>query len=98
MSEHHEQHHELSYKEPILVFLGLVILTLLTVGLAGLNVSATVSLLIAFSIASFKSTLVARYFMHLKYEDRLFTIFLGCALGTFAVVFILMFSDYSFRW
>ena len=98
MSEHHEQHHELSYKEPILVFLGLVVLTILTVGLAGLNVSATVSLLIAFTIASVKSTFVVRYFMHLKYEDRLFTIFLGCALGTFAVVFILMFSDYSFRW
>lgn len=98
MNHHHEHTHEVGYKEPVIIFLCLVFFTLLTVGVAGKFESATSSLLIAFLIAAVKATLVVRYFMHLKYEDRLFSFFLATALGTFLVVFILLFSDYAYRW
>jgi cytochrome c oxidase subunit 4 len=94
----HPHPHQPTYKEPLLVFAALVVLTVLTVAVSGLFSSPTLALVAAFVIATGKATLVVRYFMHLKYEDSLFSWFLLVALGTFAVVFLLVFSDYGFRW
>jgi len=96
--DHDHVHHDVGYKEPILVFLALVFLTILTVWVAGRFDSAMTSLVVAFAIASVKAFFVVRYFMHLKYEDKVFFFFLLTALGTFAVVFILLFADYGYRW
>ena len=98
MDHNHEHTHDVGYKEPIVIFLILVVLTVLTVGIAGRFESATMSLIAAFVIASIKATFVVRYFMHLKYEDRLFFIFLATALGTLLTVFLLLFTDYGYRW
>ncbi len=82
---------------PILVFGGLIILTILTVMLAGLDVSNTGALLIAMSVAFVKAALVLYYFMHLNHEPLIFKLFLGVAFFTLLAIFVLTFSDYSFR-
>ena len=98
MDHNQEQTHDLSYKEPIIIFLCLIVLTLFTVAVAGKIEYPTLSLLAALGIASVKAFLVIRYFMHLKYEHWLFSVFLAVALGTFGVIFLLLFTDYGFRW
>jgi cytochrome c oxidase subunit 4 len=89
--------HEISNKTPILVFIELLFLTLLTVGLSGIDVSNTTALIIAFSIATIKATLVLMFFMHLHYEPPIFKYFLAVAFFTLLAIFVLLFSDYSFR-
>jgi len=87
----------MNYRSPVLVFIGLIILTVLTVLLAGLDVSNTSALLIAMSVASLKAALVLYFFMHLNHEPLIFKLFLGVAFFTLLAIFILTFSDYSFR-
>ena len=98
MSDTYEKEHVMPWSTPLLVFVALAILTAVTVAFSGLPTSAAVSILIAFSIASAKAALVLAFFMHLKYENKVFLFCLGMALMTFVVVFALVFADYSFRW
>jgi cytochrome c oxidase subunit 4 len=87
--------HIVSYGNLILLWLGLLALTGLTVGLAGIDLGRWV-IVTALVIASVKSSLVLNVFMHLKFEDRLFRIFLAVALATLAIFFTLTFFDYAF--
>jgi cytochrome c oxidase subunit 4 len=78
------------------IWLVLVLLTALTVGVTYLDLKK-LTLIAAVLIATVKATLVLMYFMHLRYESRLFTIMLLVGLGAFAVFISLTFSDLSFR-
>ncbi len=91
----HEQ--SLSPRIPILVFGALIFLTMATVLLAGLDVGNTGALLIAMAVASVKAVLVLYFFMHLNHEPLIFKLFLGVAFFTLLAIFVLTFSDYSFR-
>ncbi len=55
----------------ILVAIALYILTVVTVWAAGIDLGKVLNTIIALSIASFKASLVALFFMHLKYESKL---------------------------
>jgi cytochrome c oxidase subunit IV len=82
---------------PFFVYFALIFLTIATVLLAGLDTGNTVSIIIAMSVASIKAALVLTYFMHLNHEPMIFKLFLGVAFLTLLAIFILTFSDYSFR-
>jgi len=97
MNTTHSSDHTFNPRKPIMVFVGLVILTILTVLLAGLDDSNLVALLIAMSVASVKAALVLYYFMHLNHEPLIFKLFLGVAFFTLLAIFVLTFSDYTFR-
>ena len=86
-----------NYRLPILVYVGLVLLTIVTVLLSGLDVSNTGGVIIALSVASIKAALVLYFFMHLNHEPLIFKLFLGVAFFTLLAIFVLTFSDYSFR-
>lgn len=63
-------------KELTLTFVGLIILTVITVKIAKVDFgSVAVNITIAMFIASIKATLVAMYFMHLKWEEKLIVFF-----------------------
>lgn len=98
MSQHNstEQHaHAPSYTTYILVWLALMILTGITVAVAGIDFGK-ITLLTAILIASVKTYLVLTIFMHLKSENKVFRLFVGVALFFLAVSLALLFSDYSF--
>jgi cytochrome c oxidase subunit 4 len=80
----------------LLIWLGLLVLTSLTVTVAGLNLG-NLSYLGAILIAAAKGTLVVLFFMHIKYEDRVFKIMLGVAIATLVIIMVLTFVDTSFR-
>jgi len=90
----HENH--ISNTTYILVWLGLLGLTSLTVSIAGINLGAY-TLFVAMVIAAFKVFLVSSIFMHLKFSDPIFKIFVGIVILTLAVIFLLTFLDYFYR-
>ena len=94
--EEHRQHDINSYGRYILIWLGLLALTCATVTVAGMNLGRWI-IITALSIASIKSMLVLNIFMHLKFEDRIFKIFVAVALLTFVIFISLTFFDYAFH-
>ena len=82
---------------PLIIFGSLVILTILTVLLSGIDVGDTTAVFIAMGVASIKASLVLIYFMHLNHEHLIFKTFLGVAFFTLLAIFVLTFSDYLFR-
>jgi len=70
----------------VAVFGALVLLTLLTVALAGVDLG-NLNLYVALTIAGLKATLVVLYFMHLRYNQPfILVVFLGCL--AFVILFI----------
>jgi cytochrome c oxidase subunit IV len=91
-----ENTHSTNYGTYILVWLGLVALTTLTVAIAGLNL-ASVTVVVALAIATTKSLLVANYFMHVKSDSRVFKVFILVCIVIFLTMIILTFVDLIFR-
>jgi cytochrome c oxidase subunit IV len=87
--------HSHGYGIYVLVWLGLLALTGLTVAVAGINI-AGFTVATALFIASVKGYLVLTIFMHLRSEDRVFRIFVLVAIFFLLISFVLLFSDYSF--
>jgi cytochrome c oxidase subunit 4 len=86
-----------NYQTYILVWLGLVILTGITVSMAGMDLGLF-SIAIVLAIAGIKSGLVLSYFMHLKYETGLlFKLMIPIVLAALTVFIGLTFSDVAFR-
>jgi cytochrome c oxidase subunit IV len=94
--EEENKEYKVPYREYILVWLGLMALTCLTVAFAGIELGRWV-IITALIIASVKSLLVLNVFMHLKYEDRVFRIFVLVAFVTFFIFISLTFFDYAFH-
>jgi len=88
--------HLVPYRTYFLVWAALVALTCLTVG-AALADLKHLSVFTAILIACVKSTLVVLYFMHLRYERRVFTWMFVAAVGMYAIFLVLTFADYAFR-
>ena len=81
----------------IRVWLGLVILTGITVSMAGMNLGL-LSIFVVLFIAALKAGLVLCYFMHLKYETGLlFKLMIPIVLATLLVFIGLTFTDVAYR-
>ncbi len=88
--------HSHGYGIYVLVWLGLLALTGLTVAVAGINIGGF-TIVTALLIASVKAYLVLAIFMHLRSESKMFTVFALVAAFFLIISFILLFSDYSFQ-
>lgn len=95
MSENNGTHAS-KYTTLILVWLGLIALTSITVSVAGIDLGQY-TLFIALLIAAIKSTLVINIFMHIKFEEAIFKVFLAVSGVTLAVIFTLTFFDFIYR-
>lgn len=88
--------HSHGYGIYVLVWLGLLALTGLTVAVAGINIGGF-TIVTALIIASVKAYLVLTIFMHLRSESKMFSVFVLVAAFFLIITFILLFSDYSFQ-
>lgn len=70
----------------------LLVLTVITVWVAQYNLGA-LNLIVAMTIAGIKATLVALFFMHLKYANRLYAVILVGALLMVAIFIIFTMFD-----
>jgi cytochrome c oxidase subunit 4 len=87
--------HRVSYGLYILIWFGLLGLTAVTVAVAGIDLGRLV-IITALGIASVKGLLVMNYFMHLRFEDRMFRIFVLVAGVTLTIFIAMTFFDYAF--
>lgn len=84
-------------KTYVWVWLGLILLTGVTVSVAGMDFGQW-NVLIALAIAGTKSGLVMNYFMHLRSERlTIFRIIIPLVIAVFLVFIILTFADVAFR-
>lgn len=88
--------HIVNYSTYIFVWLALLAFTAATVAVAGINFGG-ITLWIAILIASAKAALVLNIFMHIKFDDVVFKVFISIAVMTLIAVFIFTFSDILFR-
>ncbi|MCX6173575.1 MAG: cytochrome C oxidase subunit IV family protein [Ignavibacteriales bacterium] len=88
--------HHISYGTYIIVWLALLAFTSLTVTIAGVNLGRY-TLFIALLIAAIKSALVINIFMHIKFDEPIFKVFLGISGSTLFIIFLLTFFDYIYR-
>jgi len=86
------KNHSHGYGIYVLVWLGLIALTSITVTVAGIDFG-NIALAIALFIAAVKSSLVINYFMHIKYEEPIFKAFILLSGMTLLVIFVLTFFD-----
>jgi cytochrome c oxidase subunit 4 len=94
--DHNPKHHIVPYKTFIYVWIALIVLTATTITVAGLHLGRF-STLTALVIASIKASLVLWFFMHLKYEKRVFKILLLVPIATLTFIIGLTFFDIWYR-
>jgi len=91
-----EEVHLVPYRTYVNVWLVLIVLTGVTVAASVANLKQ-MAIFTALLVATAKSTLVLLYFMHLRYENKLFAYMFIAVIATFAIFLGLTFADYSFR-
>ncbi len=97
MAEYDKSHaHLIGYGTYVLVWLTLLALTILTVAVAGIDIGEY-TLFVAMLIASIKSSLVINIFMHIKFDEPIFKVFLALTGMVLVVVFALMAFDILYR-
>jgi cytochrome c oxidase subunit 4 len=98
MENREEKIRWVKYRTYVLVWIGLVTLTILTYTIAvGIHPGGW-AILVALAIAGTKSSLVLNYFMHLRSERLLiFKVMIPLVMAVFLVFILLTFSDVVFR-
>ena len=85
-------HHILPFKLYVQIFASLLVLTVITVWVAQFDFGS-LNTVIAMLVATVKATLVALYFMHLKYDDKLNTVCLLSGVFFLLVMFAFIAID-----
>jgi cytochrome c oxidase subunit 4 len=93
---HSEQPHITEYKVYGWVLLVLLVLTTVTITVTWIDLAAW-TVAVALLIATVKVAIVLTYFMHLKFDNSLFRIFVFMVLLIYVLVILLTFFDYAFR-
>jgi cytochrome c oxidase subunit 4 len=98
MNSREEKFHPIKPRIYVLVWVGLLILTGITVSMAGMDLGR-LSVVVALIIAAVKSALVLNYFMHLKYEKGLllFKLMIPGILALLVLFIGITFFDVAFR-
>jgi len=90
--------HIVPYKEHFGTWLALIVLTIMTVTVSVYGAELyTLSVLTAMLIASTKALIVAFYFMHLKYDLKIYRIMIAIVMVLFVVFVLLTLADYVVR-
>ncbi len=91
-----EKHHIVSYTTHGIVLAVLLLLTAASVAVTRLEMGP-LNTLVAMLIAGAKAAVVLIWFMHLKFDNKLYTIFTVLVLVIFLLVMYVTFFDYSYR-
>lgn len=91
-----KNNHHIGYGTYVLVWLALLAFTSITVTVAGVSLGRY-TLFVALMIAAVKSALVINIFMHIKFDEKIFKVFLLLSGFTLLVIFILTFFDFLYR-
>jgi cytochrome c oxidase subunit 4 len=92
----HAEHHVVSWRVYLAIFLALAVLTVITVAVAGYDFGPF-NLIVALGIAITKASLVVLYFMHARYSPRLTGVVIVTSLAFFVILVFLLATDYLSR-
>jgi cytochrome c oxidase subunit 4 len=92
----HADHHIVTPKTYIMVFVTLLIFTGVTVGAAYVDLGV-LNPIVALAIACFKAVIVILFFMHVKYQSKLVKMTVGAGFFTFLVLIMMTLTDYMSR-
>jgi cytochrome c oxidase subunit 4 len=96
MADNSEKPHIIPYRTFFLVLLALLIGVFISIGVTSISLGP-LTVLTALFIAMAKTGLVLTYFMHLKFDVRLFAILVTAVLLLIGVVIFVTFLDYLYR-
>jgi cytochrome c oxidase subunit 4 len=88
--------HITSYGAHLFVLMCLITLTVITVAITSVQLGAF-NTSAAMIIASTKAALVLIYFMHLKFDEKIFRFMVTLVLAIYIVVVVITFFDYLYR-
>jgi cytochrome c oxidase subunit IV len=91
-----ENNHIIPYRTFLYILVLLITLTLTSVAITRIYLG-TFTVMLALLIAAVKSSFVLRIFMHLKFENKLFSIAVVGVVMLISVVIIITFLDYLYR-
>ena len=91
-----EKHHIVPYRTFLFVLAGLILLTLVSVAVTRISLGP-LTVTIALFIAAVKSSLVLTIFMHLKFDDKMFTLMVSGVTLLIVLVIFITFLDYIYR-
>jgi cytochrome c oxidase subunit 4 len=99
MADHNEHVHEhhITLGTHLKVFSALIGLTILTVYTAKFIDFGFMNVIIAFAIAITKGLLVMAYFMHLKYDEKVYKIIIGSSFGFVLLLYLFCVLDLGTR-
>jgi cytochrome c oxidase subunit 4 len=93
-----KKHHIVSYRFHTGIWIGLLVLTVMTVLVSVMGLSLVAfSVVTALVIAMAKATVVVNYFMHLKYDNKVLTWLVGVTMLLFVIFIVLTAIDYITR-
>lgn len=91
-----EKNHIIPYRTFLFVLAGLICLTLTSVAVTQISLGAF-TVTITLIIAAVKSTFVLRIFMHLKFDNKMFSIVVIAVVLLIALVIFITLLDYLYR-
>ncbi|MFW5974654.1 MAG: cytochrome C oxidase subunit IV family protein [Bacteroidota bacterium] len=91
-----KEKHITPYYVHIIVLGALLVLTATTVLITRVELGA-LNTTAAMLIASIKGVIVLLYFMHLKFDQKIYGIMVGLVMAVFIAVIVITFFDYLFR-
>ncbi|MFA7421213.1 MAG: cytochrome C oxidase subunit IV family protein [Melioribacteraceae bacterium] len=94
--DNHSKNNHPGYSTYFFVWLALLAFTSITVTVAGINLGKY-TMLVALGIAAVKSILVVNIFMHIKFEEKIFKVFIALSFSTLLIIFILTSFDIIYR-
>lgn len=89
---HTEEHHITGNKTYVIVWAALMVMTAITVYVSYINFGM-LNIVIALVVASIKASIVALYFMHLKFEDSITWVFALFPLSLLALLIGMTITD-----
>ena len=96
MGNSEEKHHIVPYRTFLLVLVALITFTFISIGATSYNLGP-LTVVTALVLATLKTILVLIYFMHLKFDVRMFAILVFAVLVLIGVVIFITFLDYLYR-
>ncbi len=91
-----EKHHIIPYRTYLLILAALLVMTAISVAATQIDFG-TLTVTVAVSLAAVKTALVLFFFMHLKFDEPIYTIMAGAVFMLIVVVILITFLDYYFR-
>ncbi|HEC44004.1 MAG TPA: cytochrome-c oxidase [Bacteroides sp.] len=96
MSNNEDKHHVIPYRTLLLVLSALLTFTFISIAVTNYELGPF-TVLAALLLASFKTILVLAYFMHLKFDVKMFGILISAVFILIGAVIFITFLDYLYR-